>query len=318
VNIGLPAHVVQGLLSNPNRIELDIAELDYQRLAYERETALRQGIWVPSDEDYVPVTIRYEGQTLHGKARLKGDWPDHWYSEKWSLRFKLDNDDRLDHMREFAIQTPRTRFYMAEWVFKQALAREHLSGLSYGFVDITINGKSMGTYAIEEAFDDGITLYNKQTPGPLIRFSDTELFKSREADNPIPDAFQTGVLDAFGGKALEAGYSENETAAALRLLEQWRSGEIPAHDAFDLNRTARYFALSDLLGNIHGNIFHNMRFYYNPVSARLEPVGHDSNSGMAIGTIASNSIDPYTYSYLRLFFDDREATLAARSAVSPV
>jgi hypothetical protein len=305
VNIGLPAQFIQGALSDPKRVELDIAELDYQRLAYEREVALQQGLWLPSEEDYVPVTIRYDNRTLHGKARLKGDWPDHWYAEKWSLRFKLDGDDHLEHMREFALQAPRTRNYMAEWIFQQALLREGLSGLSYGFVDVTINGKPMGTYAIEEAFDEGITWYNRQPPGPLLRFTDTEYFETFAMTGyDMPDPHTTAALDAFGGNATKAGYSENETLAALRLLEQWRSGEISTGDAFDLDRTARYFALSDLLGNRHGDFYHNMRFYYNPIRARLEPVGHDPNAGEVIEEIRGETTDPY----MRLFFDDPALT----------
>ncbi len=109
VNIGLPGNIVRGMLSKPEQIELDIAELDFQRLAYERESALRQGYWIPSDEDYVPVTIRYKNQTLHGKARLKGDNSDHYYGEKWSLRFELNGDDRLDHMGEFGLASPPAR-----------------------------------------------------------------------------------------------------------------------------------------------------------------------------------------------------------------
>lgn len=300
VNVGLPAHFVQGALSNPERIELDIKELDYQRLAYERDTALRQGMWLPSDDDYVPVTVRNANQTLQGKARLKGDWPDHWYSEKWSLRFKLNGSDRLDHMREFALQGPRTRNYMAEWLFQQALAREGVSGLSYGFVDVTINGKAMGTYAIEEAFDDEICWYNREVPGPLLRFSDTAFWESRAAGLQMVDAYHEVPLDVFGGNATKQGYAEADAAAALSLLERWRNGEVPTRDAFDINRTARYFALSDLHGNIHGNIFHNIRFYYNPISARLEPVGHDANAGGPISTILGASTDPQ----YRRFFDD--------------
>lgn len=305
VNIGLPSHFVQGAFSNPKRIELDIAELDYQRLAYEREVALDQGIWLPSEEDYVPVTLRYANQTLRGKARLKGDWPDHWYGEKWSLRFKLDGDDHLEHMSEFALQAPRTRNYMAEWIFQQTMVREGLSGLSYGFVDVTINGKPMGTYAIEEAFDEGITWYNREPAGPLLRFTDTEYFESWATTRyEMPDPHRTETLDVFGVNTANPGYSENDARAALRLLEEWRNGEIATSDAFNVDRTARYFALSDLLGNTHGDFYHNMRFYYNPISARLEPVGHDPNAGEVIEEIKGGTTDPY----LRLFFDDPQLT----------
>lgn len=304
VNVGLPDNYVRGLLSQPERLELDIAELDFQRLAYERETALRQGYWIPTDEDYVPVAIRYRGQTLHGKARLKGDNPDHYYGEKWSLRFKLDGDDRLDHMGEFGLHAPRTRIYMAEWLYQQALAREGVSGLSSRFVDVTINGKPMGIYGLEEEFDDGIAWYNREPPGPIVRFTKRDFHQSIVAGKRMPDPERIVPLDVMGGNATDATFSGNETAAALRLLEQWRSGELPARDAFDIDRTARYFALSDLLGNLHGDLIHNIRFYYNPITARLEPVGYDANAGQVIDEIKGLTTDPY----YRLFFDDPELT----------
>lgn len=300
VNIGLPGRVIQGALSAPERIELDIAQVDFQRLAYVREMALQQGYHLPSEEDHVPVTVRYRDQTLHGKARLKGNWPDHWYSGKWSLRFKLDGDDRLDHMGEFGIHAPRVRNYMAEWVFQQALAREGVMGVSYRFVDVTINGRSMGTYALEQEFDDGVAWFNEEPPGPLVRFSKAAVHQAIVADRRMPDPERTVVLDVLGENATAVGYSENETAAALQLLERWRSGGLPAHDVFDLDRTARYFALSDLTGNLHGDLIHNIRFYYNPISERLEPVGVDSNSGWFIDEIKGLTTRPY----YRLFFDD--------------
>ena len=65
-------------------------------------------------------------------------------------------------------------------------------------------------------------------------------------------------------------------------------------------QTARYFALSDLFGNLHGDLLHNIRFYYNPITARLEPVGYDANAGVVITEIKGLTTDPY----YRLFFDD--------------
>ena len=162
----------------------------------------------------------------------------------------------------------------------------------------------MGTYGLEEEFDDGIAWYNREPPGPIIRFSKTDYHRSVVAGNRMPDPERTVVLDVVGGNATKTGYSENETTTALRLLEQWRSGEIPTRDALDIDKTARYFALSDLFGNLHGDLIHNIRFYYNPVTARLEPVGYDANAGLVIKEIKGLTTDPY----YRLFFDDPELT----------
>lgn len=299
-NIRVPGNIVRGYLSNPEHLELQIAAADVQRLAHDREVALEQGYWVPTDEDYVPVTITRNGEVLHGSVRLKGDWVDHWYSEKWSLRFKLDHGDRLDYMGEFGLHAPRVRNDMHEWVFQQALAREGVSGISYRFVDVTINGRRMGTYALEQEFDEGVPWYNREPPGPLVRFSKGDLHQAIVEDRRMPDPERTVALDVLGQNETAQGYTENETATALRLLEEWRRGELPTSDAFDLGRTARFFALSDLCGNVHGDLIHNIRFYFNPVTARLEPVGVDANAGYYIDGIKGLSDSPY----YRMFFDD--------------
>jgi hypothetical protein len=43
---------------------------------------------------------------------------------------------------------------------------------------------------------------------------------------------------------------------------------------------AKYFALSDLLGSSHGLALRNIKFYYNPVTSLLEPIGYDYHAGI--------------------------------------
>ena len=38
----------------------------------------------------------------------------------------------------------------------------------------------------------------------------------------------------------------------------------------------RFFAISDLWAACHGTTWHNLRFYYNPITTRLEPVVFDA------------------------------------------
>ena len=42
--------------------------------------------------------------------------------------------------------------------------------------------------------------------------------------------------------------------------------------------TARYFALSDLLQAQGANTWYDMRFYFDPITARLTPIGYDAQS----------------------------------------
>ena len=40
--------------------------------------------------------------------------------------------------------------------------------------------------------------------------------------------------------------------------------------------TARYFAATDLLQATSANTWYDMRFYFDPITARLTPIGYDA------------------------------------------
>ena len=41
---------------------------------------------------------------------------------------------------------------------------------------------------------------------------------------------------------------------------------------------ANYFAIHDLINAEHALVWHNMRFYYDPIQAKLIPIGFDGNA----------------------------------------
>ena len=46
---------------------------------------------------------------------------------------------------------------------------------------------------------------------------------------------------------------------------------------FDLEKWATYFAIIDLTGNFHGSIPKSVKLYYNPTTAKFEPIGFDGH-----------------------------------------
>ena len=64
---------------------------------------------------------------------------------------------------------------------------------------------------------------------------------------------------------------------AISLLEGFRRRELKTSDVFDVKQMAKYFAVADLCGAEHATRWHNVRFYYNPVTSRLEPIGFDAD-----------------------------------------
>lgn len=106
------------------------------------------------------------------KLRLKGDWTDHLGGDKWSFRIKVRGDDTLLGMKVFSIQDPETKNYVNEWLFHRALEREEIISPRYDFVDVTINGKHKGIFALEEHFEKQLIEHNQYRAGPILRMNE--------------------------------------------------------------------------------------------------------------------------------------------------
>jgi hypothetical protein len=62
-------------------------------------------------------------------------------------------------------------------------------------------------------------------------------------------------------------------------MAQYRKGSAPPSELFHLDLFARQYALTDLFQAYHSLIWHNRRYYYNPVTSKLEPISFDAFSG---------------------------------------
>ncbi len=308
-NYRIPVNYINGLTSDPEKITIDIKNNDFQKLAYKRELAIANGILVSSDEDYVPAKIHYKNQTVNVNLRLKGDWSDHWGGNKWSFRVKVKGNDTLLGMRQFVIQDPKTRNYLNEWLFQEAMKREGILCLRCHFVDVTINGKHKGIYALEEHFDSLIVENNNYPQGPIVRFNEEHLFSERSlfmqagfledlleyyVSNDLLEYYTSSDIDVYrSGEVLSDPEALEQYIKAKDLLEAFRAGNLTVEETFDIDKLATYIALTDVFGGQHATYWHNFRFYYNPVTSKLEPIGFDSNSGLRINELAYTSDKPF-------------------------
>ena len=318
-NLKIPFNYIRGLMTNPERITIDVKHMDFQKLSYQREVALARGILIAGDDDYVPANIRYRDKSVKVGLRLKGDWVyDNLKKDKWSFRVKVKGDNTLFGMKQFSIHHPKTRNYVYEWIFHKTLEREGVLGLRYKFIEVTLNGKDWGVYALEEHFEKRLIEYNQLREGPIVRFNES-LMWSRHLRDPSKDVFATGYgsylssdVDAFHtNKMLSEPTLHLQHDKAIHLLESFRRGELKTSEVFDIQKLARFFAITDLMGAEHGSRWHNTRFYYNPVTSRLEPIGFDGDSGQPIKSLCATKegvhIDyrsPRIDNYYAMIFSD--------------
>ena len=60
------------------------------------------------------------------------------------------------------------------------------------------------------------------------------------------------------------------------MFNEFLKNQIKTSEIFDLNMTAKYFAITDLLQSTNANTWYDMRFYYDPILARIVPIGYDA------------------------------------------
>jgi len=293
-NIFIPIDYIRGKLSRPKKIFINIDFEDYQRLEYKRQKALEIGALISSGEDYVPAEIRYNDEVLKAKIRLKGDEIDHLKENKLSYRIKMRGDGALFGMRVFSLQDPQTRMNLNEFVYHKALKREGVLSLRYDFVEVFINGKNRGIYAIEEHFGKELIEYNNRREGVIIKFNEDywweeranafEFFSNISAWLDYVEKrrvywFWNSNIETFDENIFDNPVLSSQFREARDLMESFRRKELKTSQVFDIDKLARYFALNTVLGAIHSSFWENTRFYYNPITSRLEPIGFDAYHG---------------------------------------
>lgn len=289
-NYRIPLNYMQGMLTNPERIIIDIKFKEYQRLEYQRDQAFKRGLLVLDENDYVKASIRHNGKSYKIRLRLKGDTIEHLQGDKWSFRVKMRGESTLWGMKQFSLHDPKHRNFLYEWVYHKALKKTGVIGLRYKFVEVILNGKTLGIYAVEEHFEKRLIEHNKIREGPIIRFTEDIYWDTYHwqdfRQRFDTEAYLASDIDAFQTTSMQQNPAQYHLfTRAISLLESFRRGVLKTSDVFDVDKLAMFIAVSDLMGGRHCNRWHNKKFYYNPVTSKLEPIGFDSMPGARISSL---------------------------------
>ncbi|MEO8069246.1 MAG: hypothetical protein ABI599_16225 [Flavobacteriales bacterium] len=284
--------------SGPEAPQLDllIGQESMDSLAAIRERALKAGVLSEGKDTWFPALLVFGGDSMNAKIRLKGGLIDHLRTNKWSLRVQLAAGDTLMGMTVFSLQHPNTRNFSNEWIFHRAVAYAGLPALHYHFLDVRINTKSRGLYALEQHFDDALLarLAPQGFVGPVMKFDDelriTTLAemaqRTFDSEAPLQGDWLSAPITTFQAEKVMA-----DSAKAARFnfafarLTRFRNGDLMTSEVFDADALAKLFALSDLFGAQHCNDWRNLRFVFDARTALLTPVAFDANAGEPITAI---------------------------------
>jgi len=295
----LPERIARNILESPEppKIFIDIKFKHLEKLAAQRKDAFRIGMLIQGVDDFVPATIRAGDRSIPVRLRLKGDMLDHLRGEKWSFRIHTKGNEHLFGLRRFSIQHPGTRAYQNEVLFHETLRRLDVLAPRYFFVDVVVNGNDIGVMAVEEHPSKELLESNGRKDGIIIRFDESLLWASRAAKGernarsggPF-ESYLTAPIDAFeSSKVRDSEQLRSEYAIAAGLLRAFVDGTMKASEVFDVELIGRYLAAAELFGAWHAAGWLNERFYLNPFTMKLEPIGFDASivDRFGLGTIVT-------------------------------
>lgn len=269
-------------LDKSELIQIHLSEAVQKQLAELREVALDQNVIIPSLKVELPGELYYNNEKYLITVRLKGDWTDHLKTDKWSFRIKITDGKTLFGMKSFSIQSPKTRQFLNEYIVHKLFEKEDVLTTRYHFNPIAINGKYNGVYAIEEHFDKYLIENSRRREAPILKIQEDDLWATRAKRKGKGDAplafYDNATITLFKkNKTFKKATLKTQFETAREKFLQLKENSSEIEQILDLDVMAKYQAICDVTGSYHSMIWHNRRFYYNPVSDRLEPIGFDCN-----------------------------------------
>jgi hypothetical protein len=271
---------------------VDMSFAAYDNILNQRREALETGVFIASEADFNPATIRQDDTEVPIRLRLSQGPAVHLGDDdKWNFDVRTRDDQTFLGMQRFYLIDPADNNWLNEWAFQRTLERENILSTRYLFVRLTLNGDARGIYVLQEGFGPEMITSREREQGIIVEFDSTLLWQSIShfdgetalavfdpVTNLSASDFQYFEVDTFRDAVIarDEGLMAQKDRA-IGLLRGLQNGELSASDVFDVERYGRFLALVDLWGATGNTSLVNLRYYYNPQSERLEPIGFSGN-----------------------------------------
>ena len=280
-------------------LAVDMRFANYNDLLAQRQEALESGVYIPTGQGFVTATLTLDRTAVPVRMRLLPGPAKHLgEGEKWNFDVRTRQNQKLLGMERFYLLDPADNNWLYEWAFLKALEREGILATNYQFVNLVFNGDVWGIYALQEGFGDELMEDHGRTAGVILEFDRELLWESIALFGEVEAAYADPVsnllatdfryfeIDSFR----DATIAQDETRSAqkeagIEQLRALQTGQFAASEVFDVEKYSRFLAMVDLWG-AHGAIeLANLRYYYNPDSALLEPIGYNGNPSGGAGRL---------------------------------
>ena len=263
---------LNGFFVNLPVININISLEKQLILEKDRKKALKNKDAFLFEFKKVPASINFNNSEFKIDLRLKGDRDIHYKEkDKSSYKIELRNDEKIFGINKFSLMKPRARNYIHEWIYHQLMEDNGLINLKYEFVNLKLNGESQGLYILEEGFDKILIERNKRRNGPIYSIKEewTSVLNNSENKEPLFQVYNK--KNWLNDDNLQIALYGN------KLLKNFFKNKIELDEIFDEDKWAMFMAISDLNYYEHGNQIKSVKFYFNTISKKFEPVPFDGH-----------------------------------------
>ena len=294
-----------------NEGDLRDIQLTVERML--KKATYRDGVtnWaVMGDEDkkWYPVTFRAEGEDYHAKIRIRGDLENHWAYSKKSWRIKFAKEKLFHGRRELNIVLPGDKGFTMERIAQEMGRELGLLVPDSGYAQVQLNGVEMGLYFWFENNSPEMLEKLGYAGGEIFRENNTWI-QTNYTGFGIPERFinvHPGNFTSSINQDQELGRYAARWNRFLQLVrgEANENFEEEIATLLDLEKYAKWNALTWLFGSLHSQWSDNLRWFYNPTTGLFEPLLYDVQTdelnNQKSGTFEVQSDDPLARRLMRI------------------
>ena len=263
-----PSFITNYFFSSTDSLEtifLDIKFKEWRKLVNQRNNVWNYSTvfkyfpfqWTDSIDKKIEIKGRmtFNNQINKVKLKLTGMNYDHFGdSKKWSYRISVNGDNVIDRQKKFNLLIPPSRGYINDFIAQTFLRELNMISLRVKPVKLVLNGDNMGTYLKEEFYDKRLIEYNKYRESAILRLNDDFTIEISET-NYIK---YKSIIEKFKKK-----------------IDLFIDGSINIEKIINIDKISDRLALSVLFGDSHSLFSLNQRYYLNPFTCKLEPLGRE-------------------------------------------
>ena len=228
-----------------------------------------------SNWEYVKASLKVKNKKFTIELKIRGDMPSNYNRgiEKATLRMNIKGA-AFQGKKKLSIIRPQLESGYYGYLFYKTFKDEKFLANHIEIVQLYINGEYVGLRFLQEGFSKELLESADHREGPIVRFKDdcTDCHH-RYNEHLFPEMIAHQEKKTLKSEGLSKNYNR-----ALNKYEALRSGQITVDQCLNIDKFAKYMALSDIFLAHHAFKCQNIKMYYNPIDDHFEPIAWDPNN----------------------------------------